>query len=224
MNRNIVLLLLIILSAFPSEALWKNHVKPTIKDGFDTKGFIIIGSGIALTALAQTQDYYVREKFSDYKIINNSASRVGDKLGTGIPGAAIALTQLIFDTDNGWAHSEALIDTFIVTSLLKAANKRQRPESDNRTSMPSGHTSTTFASATSLSYAYGWKAALPAYTAAAFTAATRWSDDAHWFSDTVAGAFIGVFFGRATWFHHGTVAPFFDSQRGDYGLILTKRF
>jgi membrane-associated phospholipid phosphatase len=187
--------------------IYKDHIKPTVTDGFDTTGLVIIGSGVLLTALAQTQDYNTRDAYQDHQRIPNSTSRIGDFLGTGIPGIAITLTQLYFDTDAGLAHAEALVDTFLITSLLKAANKRNRPDSENKQSMPSGHTSTTFASATSLTYAYGWGVGIPAYLLAGFTAATRWSDDAHWLSDTVAGAFVGIFWGRATWFHHGCITP-----------------
>lgn len=198
--------LLLFLLFFPTGTqahLYSHHIKPTVEDGFDSTGFIIIGSGILATALAQTQDYAVRDAYQDHQRISTSQSKVGDFLGTGIPGATIALAQIFLDREAGVAHAEALIDTFIVTSILKTANRRNRPDSENKQSMPSGHSSTTFASATSLAYAYGWAGAVPAYLLAGFTAATRWSDDAHWFSDTVAGAFVGFFWGRATAGHHG---------------------
>ncbi|MGE3974944.1 MAG: phosphatase PAP2 family protein [Bdellovibrionales bacterium] len=207
----LLLLQILIPSEFASASVLKHHVKPTLTDGFDKTGLILIGSGLLATALAQTKDYEVREAYQDNQRISHSSARFGDFLGTGIPGSAIALSQMLFASgDNkhaGYAHAEALIDTFIATSLLKTINRRNRPDSDNKQAMPSGHASTTFATATSLAYSYGWAAAVPAYMLAGFTAATRWSDDAHWFSDTVAGAFVGIFWGRATWLHHGCITP-----------------
>ncbi len=207
--------------------VFKDHLKPTVQDGFDKTGLWIIAGGVAATALAQTQDYNHRSAWRDHQRMNESTAKFGDFLGTGIPGVAIALTQIFVDRESGIAHSEALFDTFIVTSILKFSSQRARPSSDNHHSMPSGHTSTTFASATSLTYAYGWKAAVPAYALATFTATSRWADDAHWLSDTVAGAFVGFFWGRATSFHHlGSVTshltPVVDSQ--SVGLVWHTEF
>jgi membrane-associated phospholipid phosphatase len=196
------------------------HVKPTLHDGFDRTGLYIIGAGVAVTALAQTYDYSMRATWRNHQRMSAQTARVGDIFGTGIPGIAIALTQILgADPEAGTAHAEALIDSFLVTSFLKFSSGRARPSSDNHQSMPSGHTSTTFASATSLTYFYGWKAGVPGYLLAGLTAASRWSDDAHWFSDTVAGAFVGFFWARASALHHlnrtfggGRLTPFADTQ------------
>lgn len=198
-------------------AILEQHLKPTLKDGFDSTGLWLIAGGMAATLLAQTQDYNHRSAWRDHQRMNESTADVGDFLGTGIPGVTIALTQIWLDQQAGIAHSEALLDTFIVTSIIKASSQRARPSSDDHLSMPSGHTSTTFATATSLTYSYGLKAAIPAYMAATLTAASRWADDAHWLSDTVAGAFVGIFWARATALHHMSIAeghftPFVDTK------------
>jgi len=216
--------LLVFFSLTVNANILSQHINPTLENGFDKTGIVIIGAGVVATLLAQTKDYEIRNSFNDYQKISNSTSRIGDFFGTGIPGATIALSQLFWDKDKGWAHSEALIDTFIITSILKYSNQRSRPASDNHHSMPSGHTSTTFATATSLAYSYGWIAAVPGYLAAVFTAATRWSDDAHWFSDTVAGAFVGYFWGRATWFHHSNIQLLPVVSSTDIGCVLRVSF
>lgn len=173
--------------------------------------------------LSQSQDTAVRESYSQNQRMSKDVSKVGDFLGSGVAGGAIAISQLYLDSENGWAHTEALLATFVTTSALKYTNGRNRPGSDNRYSMPSGHTSTAFATATSLSYSYGWKAAIPGYILATFVAASRWSDDAHWLSDTVAGAFIGYFWGRASSFHHSGILPTV-SHDGQVGLIYKADF
>lgn len=211
-----------------ADSYWKAHAKPALTDGFDSKGWAIVLGGTGLVALSQNQDIRIRGEFSDYRRMNEPTAQAGDFLGTGIPGAAIALSQLFWlDQNNGAAHAEALFMTFATTDILKHINRRHRPDSDNRYSMPSGHTSTAFATATSLAYAYGWKAAVPAYSLASFVAVSRWSRDAHWFSDTVAGALIGIFWGRATHFHHvigdGQITPMVAADN-TYGLQYEVRF
>jgi len=220
-TRHIFSLLIVVIfpiSVRASENLIESHLRPTIEDGFDRTGLIIIGAGVAATWLTQTLDYQMRGAWIDHQRMSPQAARVGDVLGTGIPGGLIALSQIIWlEQEAGTAHAEALLETMAVTYLLKYANQRARPSSENHLSMPSGHTSTTFASATSLTYFYGWRAAVPGYLLATFTAASRWADDAHWFSDTVAGAAIGIFWGRATAIHHwgnvyGRFTPFIDTK------------
>ena len=210
------------LPAVPGSAsVWSDHIAPSVSDGFDTKGWIIIGTGAALVALAQSYDGEVQRGNRD-TLLPKEMSEAGDFLGTGIPGAAIVLTQLAFDTNSGIAHTEALLTTFFTTYALKFANQRRRPESENRLSMPSGHTSTAFTSATSLTYAYGWKAAVPGYLLATMVAMSRINDNAHWLSDTIAGATIGIFWGRATSLHHLGVSPVVFRDGG--GLNWTYTF
>ena len=209
------------------------HVLPALDHGFDPTGFKIIGVGLLATYAASTSDEYMRNEWGGNKNIGSSQSRVGDILGTGIPGIAIAISQIFLDRENGIAHSEALFASFLTTSALKYTNSRQRPGNPaNRQSMPSGHTSTTFTTASALTSAYGWYGAIPAYLLAAFTGLTRISDDAHWYSDTVAGATIGIFWGRATHFHHapgsyehkyGTFQPW-QLNDGGWGLHWAKHF
>lgn len=224
----LILSLIFSVSLFPASgsAGWfskatEDHLVPTIDDGFDRTGMGILLGGLTLVTLSQNYDAQVREQFSGNQRMSHSTSRVGDLLGTGVPGALIAIGQLQWDTENGEAHAEALLASLAVTSLLKASNQRTRPNSDNRHAMPSGHTSTAFTTATHLAYAYGWKAAVPGYLASTFVAVSRWSDDAHWLSDTVAGATIGIFWGRATWFHHSRISPIVLDDGGGLGLGYT---
>jgi hypothetical protein len=77
------------------------------------------------------------------------------------------------------------------TYALKFATHRTRPNGDPR-SLPSGHASATFATAMVLEEHYGWKVGVPAFAAAAYTAASRVTDNKHWASDVVLGAFLGM--------------------------------
>ncbi|HEY6221239.1 MAG TPA: phosphatase PAP2 family protein [Candidatus Eisenbacteria bacterium] len=92
--------------------------------------------------------------------------------------------------------------TTVTVALLKVATNRERPDGSNRNSFPSGHSGTSFAAATVLDRTYGLKVGLPAYGLAGFVAASRVVGNRHFFSDVVAGAVIGRFFGRIFTIHH----------------------
>lgn len=172
-----------------------------------TSGYLWAGSVLAV-ATANPKDDSFRAHNGNHQIMKKEISHYGDLLGTGIPGIALASAQYWgFDHLAGQRHFAALISAGVVTTTLKLAFGRQRPGgSADYKSFPSGHTSTTFASATVLAYEYGWTVGLPAYALAAFTGASRIADDAHWLSDVVGGAFIGVIFGRAAATETGAAA------------------
>lgn len=77
------------------------------------------------------------------------------------------------------------------TYAAKFAVNRQRPNGDPR-SFPSGHASTSFATAVILQRHYGWKAGVPAYAAAFYTAVSRVTVGKHWASDVAFGAALGM--------------------------------
>ncbi len=201
------------------------HLSKPITEGFDTKGVWIVGTGVVVTLLTQQLDGAAFDLTSDNQIMNKDMSHVGDILGTGIPGITIvALQFLVGDKNEGWAHLETLTWTTLSTFTLKYINQRERPNSKNRHSMPSGHTSTMFATATSLTYSYGADIGVPAYLLATLTAISRMSDNAHWLSDTAAGAFIGIFWGRAVAKHHISIAPEVDFAQSSFSLNCRFKF
>jgi membrane-associated phospholipid phosphatase len=79
---------------------------------------------------------------------------------------------------------------------LKFIVGRERPNGSNNQSFPSGHTSNAFALATVTERHYGWKVGVPAYLLAGLVGAARMKEDAHYFSDVVAGATLGYIVGR----------------------------
>jgi membrane-associated phospholipid phosphatase len=74
---------------------------------------------------------------------------------------------------------------------LKIAVDRPRPRGGGH-AFPSGHTSASFATAGVLHQHFGWKAGAPAYAFATFVGYTRIRDRAHWLSDAVFGAALGL--------------------------------
>ncbi len=194
----------------------------TFVDAFDKKGLTILAVGTGATLLAFSQDQQMHDNWVNNQRMSKDLSSVGNFWGSGVPEIAIAAGQLIWDEPNGFAATESLIASTLVTYGLKYSSQRARPDSDTRTSFPSGHTQISFCSATNLAISYGFWAAIPAYGMAVMTGLSRLADDAHWFSDIVAGAAIGTLFGRAAFRHNMYVMPvsYGPGDRG-YGLELT---
>ena len=97
--------------------------------------------------------------------------------------------------DTGRDLLRAQIAVFSWTYAIKVASNRTRPNGDPR-SFPSGHASTSFATAMVLEEHFGWKAGVPAFAAAVYTAASRVAVNQHWASDVVFGAAVGMASGR----------------------------
>lgn len=143
-------------------------------------------------------DEEVRNSWKGHQRISKPAAHIGDLLGSGVPGAAIALGQYYWDHEQGVAHIKTMIGAGVYTSAVKVLANRQRPgNSTNRLSFPSGHSSSAFATASALYWSYGPWIGIPSYILATGVAASRLSDDVHWLSDTVAGASIGIWMGYA---------------------------
>lgn len=96
----------------------------------------------------------------------------------------------------------------VVTQTIKVAVNRTRPDG-NGYSFPSGHASSTFATAAVIERYFGWKAGVPAFAAASYVAASRLSEGRHYLSDVVFGASLGIMSGRTVTVAHARfgVAP-----------------
>jgi hypothetical protein len=187
--------------------LLQEQVRPLMQKAWDPTSQKILAVGLVSVWGANGQDQRIQEQWRDHQKISASNSDYGDKLVTYGIGPMIAVTQYFFDRENSYSHMRALISTTLVTGTMKWGFGRERPDQSDHYSFPSGHSSSAFTSATSLTYAYGWKAAVVAYPVATFVALSRLADNKHWFSDVMAGAFIGMWMGRASFFNSSELKP-----------------
>jgi len=110
-----------------------------------------------------------------------------------------------------------------ITQGLKVAAGRLRPDG-GRFSLPSGHASSSFATATVLQRRFGWKIGAPAYAMATYVAASRLQENKHYLSDVILGAAIGIVSGRSVTVGHGqhTFALVPVTGPGSIGIGLTR--
>jgi membrane-associated phospholipid phosphatase len=104
--------------------------------------------------------------------------------------------------DLGGELFRAQIITQGITQGIKMSVRRARPDG-TQYSFPSGHTSTSFASATVLQREFGWKVGIPAYAVASYVAAARVQEKRHYLSDVAFGAALGILVGRTVTVGHG---------------------
>lgn len=189
------------------QAYYKSHLRPTAVDGFDNIGISILVIGAISGVLAHRYDNKINRYFNKKERLGGSLTDLGNSFGTRYLNLVVAGIQMIWDRSNGVAHVESLLGTTLMVIAMKKSIHRTRPNQDNEDSFPSGHTSIAFASSGSLSFAYGWKAAIPAYTLTSLTILARLESNKHWFSDLVVATSIGVFWARAAGIHHHYLAP-----------------
>lgn len=185
-----------------ADSFKQKHFDPVIEKATDgTSLKIVLAAGLS-TALTRPYDDDIRATYKNHQKMTESQAHSGDLLGSGVTGVVALGAQYFFDDNENHyqSHARTLVYSTLVNFAFKSAFSRPRPNENDRYSFPSGHTTTSFATATSLTYAYGWKAAIIAYPVAAFVGLSRLSDDAHWGSDVVAGAFLGVFMARSCFY------------------------
>ncbi len=156
--------------------------------------------GGALTALSTRYDQQVREPVTRHKLLEFGAVDIGDLYGNGAVLGVLSLGTWGFGQiaghhelqKSGQMMAEALAIDFSLTTVIKFAVGRERPDHSDHRSFPSGHTSGAFTISTVLARRYGWRAALPLFALASATAYDRIEDRKHFLSDVVGAATLGI--------------------------------
>jgi len=177
---------------------------------WDARDWVYVGSTVAVVGLAYHYDEDVRNHFvGDTPPPANADSHdVDDALpAAGVLAATWLYAMATHDHDGrseSWQMLEAAGLSTATSYLLRYATGRERPDVTSdpdqwRTggnSFPSNHTTVAFAIGTVLAESgndrYRWVRRFLGYGMAAYTGYARLDHNAHWLSDAVAGAALGM--------------------------------
>ncbi|MGH8207749.1 MAG: phosphatase PAP2 family protein [Steroidobacteraceae bacterium] len=177
---------------------------------WDEADWLYFGGTLAAIGVAYHFDGQVRAHFT-----HNSPSALGaspDEIQDALPAAALFVGTWgyanLIDDDDGRREAGAMLESGAlslgVAYALKYIAGRQRPNQTSYpghlrsggTSFPSEHATAAFAIGTVLAESgnerYRWVRRILGYGVAGFTVYERLDHNAHWLSDTVAGAALGA--------------------------------
>jgi hypothetical protein len=212
----------------------------------ERKQWVKFGSTVAAIAFAYQHDEDVRAHFVP-EGTPPSTTHNGHNTEDALPGA-LALggtwlaARVIGDPDGrreAGTMFEAAVFSSVATELLKKVADRQRPYiagdhsgfGEGGGSFPSGHVTGAFAIGAVLAESGNdrqrWLRRVLGYGIGAITAYQRMNHDDHWFSDTVAGAGVGIATARFLMKRHDasnnrtfTIVPTHDGLAISYAAIL----
>jgi len=219
MNRNpkiIIISLLFICVNYAQDRYesFPTWVKSIPEYGFDgMKNSITEKSNLMIlgtTGLGAFLAYQVDDRVQDYaqkeQLLPDRVSQFGDLYGETwsawlLPASIIITSKSANESNHEMLEklefaTSALVANGVVTVILKKLIGRERPNGSNNRSMPSGHTSNSFAVAAVANELYGQKVGTVAYLIAGLVAISRINDNDHYLSDVIAGAGLGTIIGR----------------------------
>jgi hypothetical protein len=178
---------------------------------WDRKDWSKFGGSLAAVALAHHFDSTLHHHFTR-RVTNTLAAKDSTDLKDALPAAALLagawVAGTVSDAGGGktapWTMGEAAVLAAGTTYVLKAVAGRERPNQTvdpNRwrmggSSFPSLHVSAAFALGTAFAESGAedtrWLTRTIGYGVAGLTAMNRLKHNAHWLSDTVAGAALGA--------------------------------
>jgi len=190
-----------------------------------------IGAGLATAAHPADQGLNVRLQshydtvntlFAPGKYVGNTPEQVALSIGTYAFGRVFhepKVSHLGMDLLQAQLLTEALVQP------LKFSTQRERPDSSDHRSFPSGHAAITFATATVLERHLGWRKSLIGYGIASYVAASRLHDNRHYLSDVIFGAAVGSIAGRTVVHHAADYWAFTPvGMPGGGALLATRTF
>jgi hypothetical protein len=180
---------------------WENFKSPVTTDA---KYPLLIGSGMTALLLI-FEDQIVdpaQQETIEHKPLG-SFSKIGDLGGRAYPNALYVAGMLGYgllesDTNakqNASGMFQASLYSILITAGLKYTVREPRPDSSNRDSFPSGHTSAAFSFASYVGCRHSQVWGVAAYSLASFVGFSRINDNKHYLHDVTAGAAIGMAYG-----------------------------
>jgi membrane-associated phospholipid phosphatase len=144
----------------------------------------------------------------------------------GLTAVALGLPLVKGDTNGALQAGGSVAAAQLVTFGLKEAFPELRPDGSDRKSFPSGHTSMSFAAASSLFNRQGQSVGIPALAVATFVGFARVQAEKHHWYDVAVGAAIGSVSGflitRDRPDRRAMFVPWGDSKSA--GMTLAMRF
>jgi len=172
----------------------------------EKSNLMILGTAGLGALLAYQYDEQIKKFTQQKSLLPCRVSQFGDIYG--VMGSALLLPTSIIITSKVADESNtdmleklelaasALVANGVTTIVLKKIIGRERPNGSNNRSMPSGHTSQSFAVATVVNEIYGQNAGIVAYLVATLVGISRINDNEHYLSDVIVGAGLGTIIGR----------------------------
>ena len=249
----------------PTPSLEKNFIRnilhdqkmiwtsPFRLDSDDAKWLLPLAGVTAVTLATDSHTSAWVDRRGGLPVFSHDVSWAGKAYVTGGIAGAFYLAGRSFHnqraSETGVLAAQALIDTGIVTEVLKLSTGRLRPNSENGTgefldggsSFPSGHASSVWSLATVIAYEYKDKPLVRygAFAAATAVSMSRYSGRNHFLTDIVIGSAIGFGIGRYVYrsYHQEdlglpaktttrlipTFIPYYDGRTHTYGGSLIWR-
>lgn len=178
-----------------SEDDFKKELFSPYKDSFSQKVLIYAQLGVLALLLTRNntidpiQDYFSTERPL------GELSQLGDISGMMVPNLIYISYQALQDSSDSKRRSLYMLKASLfaggTTFFLKRIFNQKRPNSNDRNSFPSGHTTTAFAFAGVITVEHpNYK--YYAYGLATLVGISRINDNAHYLHDVVMGASIGT--------------------------------
>lgn len=197
--------------SFPGQVLGDVAAYFTAPLRWDARDWTWFGGALLAVGLAHRYDSQVRTHFvgaGPAPNTNTNSEDTKDAIPTvAVLGATWGYALVLGDHDGyreGWAMVEAAALSGVTDYALKFASGRQTPEQatdpnewfKSGTSFPSLHATAAFAVGTVLAESgnddYRYLRRLLGYGLGVFTSYERLKHNAHWLSDTAAGAALGI--------------------------------
>jgi membrane-associated phospholipid phosphatase len=167
---------------------------------FNADNAVPLEIGGVATAIVVSQDKTLNSQLGGPNDFSQAAQTAGGGLYAGLAVAGMFASGRFAHSERYRAMTYDMLDAALVngayTTLLKVAVGRERPDSSNNSSFPSGHASNAFTLAAVAERHYGWKVGVPAYVVAGLIGISRLQQNKHYPTDVVAGATLGYIVGR----------------------------
>ena len=161
------------------------------------KNYYLMGAGGILIGELFLQK--LEKNFQKSTVTNKplgSSSKYGDQLGQGIPNILYFLgAEALGEGHLAGLMLRASLISGLTTDVLKYTIREKRPDSNNKNSFPSGHSTMAFSFASMVGEIHGINYGIPAYLMATFVGYSRINDNKHYLFDVASGALIGTMYG-----------------------------